>query len=64
LHASQTTGAYWLPQRLARFHAQYPDIDTDHVAAAVSSGRAEIGFVGMASDASTLTPPLHGVEIH
>lgn len=52
LQASQTTGAYWLPERLARFHAQYPDIDielslgnTDQVAAAVSSGRAEIGFV-------------------
>lgn len=52
VHASQTTGAYWLPERLARFHAKYPDIDiklslgnTDQVAAAVSSGRAEIGFV-------------------
>ena len=52
LQASQTTGAYWLPERLARFHAHYPDIDielalgnTDQVADAVSSGRAEIGFV-------------------
>ncbi len=52
LHASQTTGAYWLPERLARFHARYPDVDielslgnTDQVAAAVSSGRAQIGFV-------------------
>lgn len=52
VHASQTTGAYWLPERLARFHAKYPDIDiklslgnTDQVAAAVSSGLAEIGFV-------------------
>ena len=52
LQASQTTGAYWLPERLARFHAKYPNIDielslgnTDQVAAAVSSGRAEIGFV-------------------
>jgi DNA-binding transcriptional LysR family regulator len=52
VQASQTTGAYWLPERLARFHAKYPDIDielslgnTDQVAAAVSSGQVEIGFV-------------------
>jgi DNA-binding transcriptional LysR family regulator len=52
LHASQTTGAYWLPQRLARFHAAHPDIEirlslgnTDQVADAVNSGLAEIGFV-------------------
>ncbi len=52
IHASQTTGAYWLPERLARFHTAYPGIDiklsignTDQVAAAVSSGRAEVGFI-------------------
>ena len=52
LHASQTTGAYWLPTRLARFHDKYPGIDvrlslgnTDQVAAAVSSGSADIGFI-------------------
>lgn len=52
LHASQTTGAYWLPARLARFHDKYPGIDvrlslgnTDQVAAAVSSGSADIGFI-------------------
>lgn len=52
LYASQTTGAYWLPERIARFHAEYPSIDiklsignTDQVAAAVSSGVAEIGFL-------------------
>jgi len=52
LHASQTTAAYWLPERLARFHAEHPSIDiklsignTAQVAAAVSSGSAEIGFV-------------------
>jgi DNA-binding transcriptional LysR family regulator len=52
IHASQTTAAYWLPERLARFHAAYPDIDirlaignTEQVARAVSSGEAEIGFV-------------------
>ena len=52
LHASQTTGAYWLPERIARFHAAHPNVDinlaignTDQVAAAVSSGAAEIGFI-------------------
>lgn len=52
IYASQTTGGYWLPQRLARFQAQYPTIDvklslgnSDQVAAAVRSGDAEIGYV-------------------
>ena len=52
IHASQTTGAYWLPARLARFHAAYPGIEinlslgnTDQVATAVRTGVAEIGFV-------------------
>jgi DNA-binding transcriptional LysR family regulator len=52
LHASQTTGAYWLPERIARFKVTHPDIDirlsignTDQVAAAVSSGAAEVGFI-------------------
>ncbi|MCF8477536.1 MAG: LysR family transcriptional regulator [Pseudolabrys sp.] len=52
LHASQTTGAYWLPERIARFQVEHPNIDirlslgnTDQVAAAVSSGAAEIGFI-------------------
>lgn len=52
LHASQTTGAYWLPERIVQFHAAHPNIDiklsignSDQVAAAVSSGSAEIGFV-------------------
>jgi DNA-binding transcriptional LysR family regulator len=52
LHASQTIGAYWLPERLVRFHTKHPDIEirlsignTEQVASAVSSGSAEIGFV-------------------
>jgi len=52
IHASQTTGAYWLPQRLARFQREYPKIaidlslgNTEQVAEAVSSGQAEIGFI-------------------
>lgn len=52
IHASQTTGAYWLPQRLIQFREKFPNIDiklslgnTDQVAAAVGSGDAEIGYV-------------------
>lgn len=52
IHASQTTGAYWLPERLARFHAAHPRVEiklslgnTDQVAAAVRTGQAEVGFV-------------------
>lgn len=52
LHSSQTIGAYWLPDRLVRFHGENPNIDirlsignTDQVASAVSLGSAEIGFV-------------------
>jgi DNA-binding transcriptional LysR family regulator len=63
IHASQTTGTYWLPQRLAQFHAKYPGIDirlslgnTDQVAAAVRTGEAEIGIVeGTIDDADLLT---------
>lgn len=52
IHASQTTGAYWLPERLARFHAAHPQVEiklslanTDQVAEAVRTGQAEVGFV-------------------
>jgi DNA-binding transcriptional LysR family regulator len=57
LHASQTTGAYWVPQRLARFRALHPGIElrmsignTEQVAAAVANGAAELGFVEGAID--------------
>jgi DNA-binding transcriptional LysR family regulator len=63
IHASQTTGAYWLPGRLARFHAAYPGIEinlclgnTEQVAAAVRTGLAEIGFVeGLIDEPDLLT---------
>lgn len=52
IHASQTSGTYWLPRQLASFKNRHPNIgvqvalgNTDQVAAAVSSGTAEIGFV-------------------
>ncbi len=61
IHASQTTAAYWLPERLARFHNTYPDIDinleignTEQVALAVHSGSVEIGFVEGAFDQTEL----------
>ncbi|MCM2292507.1 LysR family transcriptional regulator [Allorhizobium sp. BGMRC 0089] len=50
--ASQTIGAYWLPSRLAKFHALYPGLsldvgigNTEAVADAVQSGRVELGVV-------------------
>lgn len=50
--ASQTIANYWLPRRIARFHAAYPHIllnvvisNTREVEAAVVSGHADIGFV-------------------
>jgi DNA-binding transcriptional LysR family regulator len=52
IHASQTTGSYWLPRRLVQFQSRHPKIEiklslgnTDQVARAVRSGDAEIGFV-------------------
>jgi len=52
LQASQTVGAYWLPEVLMRFHAAYPAIalsleigNTETVARAVLEGVAELGFV-------------------
>lgn len=52
LVASQTIAAYWLPERLARFHAAYPEIaldvaiaNTEGAAHAVREGAAELGFV-------------------
>jgi len=50
--ASQTIANYWLPNRLSSFHLNNPDVqlnvamsNTRGVEAAITSGRAEIGFV-------------------
>jgi len=50
--ASQTVGNFWLPERLARFHAAWPGLslslhmgNTDGVAARVLAGEADIGVV-------------------
>lgn len=60
--ASQTIGAYWLPPRLARFHARYPRIrfdirigNTEAVANAIDSGTVEIGLVEGKVDRSTIS---------
>ncbi|HXA38393.1 MAG TPA: LysR family transcriptional regulator [Phenylobacterium sp.] len=52
IHASQTIASYWLPPRLAAFHAKYPGIGLDvamgntaQVARAVAEGAAELGLV-------------------
>ena len=52
IHASQTIASYWLPPRLAAFHAVHPDItlqiaigNTAEVAQAVLAGAAELGLV-------------------
>ncbi|MGN6548763.1 MAG: LysR substrate-binding domain-containing protein [Pararhizobium sp.] len=52
LAASQTVGNYWLPPRMARFHAAYPEIalpftigNTEQAAHRVLDGLADVGFV-------------------
>jgi DNA-binding transcriptional LysR family regulator len=52
IHASQTIAGYWLPSRLAHFHAAHPGIvlevaigNTAQVAKAVAEGEAELGLV-------------------
>ncbi|KUR77553.1 LysR substrate-binding domain-containing protein [Novosphingobium sp. Fuku2-ISO-50] len=52
LVASQTIAGYWLPERLAAFHARYPQIElsvalanTEGAARCVLDGEAELGFI-------------------
>ena len=62
IHASQTIGTYWLPERLARYRKAHPAIDVQlaignsaQVAAAVIAGTAELGFVEGEVDAPALS---------
>jgi DNA-binding transcriptional LysR family regulator len=50
--ASQTVGGYWLPRRIAEFHARYPGVavalrlaNTDAVAELTRAGEVDLGFV-------------------
>jgi DNA-binding transcriptional LysR family regulator len=50
--ASQTVGSYWLPPRIAAFHARYPGVavalrigNTDAVAELTRAGEVDLGFV-------------------
>jgi DNA-binding transcriptional LysR family regulator len=61
LVASQTIASYWLPARLAAFHARYPGVavelaidNTEGAAARVLDGSAELGFVEGEVDESAL----------
>jgi len=52
IHASQTIASYWLPQRIVRFRASFPQIEvrlaignTAQVAKAVFDGEVELGFI-------------------
>lgn len=61
LVASQTIASYWLPPRLAAFHARHPQIavelaidNTQGAAAQVLDGSAELGFVEGAIDEAAL----------
>lgn len=62
IHASQTIGAYWLPQRMAAFQKLHPGIDlqlsignTHRVIEAVLSGEAELGLIEGAENAPKLS---------
>lgn len=61
LVASQTIASYWLPSRLATFHARFPQIvvdlaidNTEGAAERVLAGAADLGFVEGAIDEPAL----------
>jgi DNA-binding transcriptional LysR family regulator len=66
--ASQTVANYWLPPRIQRFQTAHPGIDlhvsianTEQVAQAVQTGRADLGFVeGETSDPSLAVRKIGG----
>ncbi len=68
LAGSQTVANFWLPERLARFHAAYPGLtlglaigNTDRATAKVLSGEADIAVVeGWVDDPRLAVTPLDG----
>ena len=71
LAASQTIGNYWLPSTMQRFRAAYPGValslaigNTEHVAAMVHDGIADLGFVeGTVDDGALAVQPIADDEL-
>ena len=62
IQASQTVGGYWLPPRLVRYRARYPDVsldiqvgNTEEAADAVEAGHCEIAIVEGLVDRAVLS---------
>ena len=71
LHASQTIANYWLPPLMHRFNEAFPGVrlslkigNSEHVAAAVREGTADIGFVeGLEGDRDLARQTIEGDEL-
>ena len=71
VEASQTIANYWLPTRLLRFSERHPGIsvsfrvgNTAGVVQAVTSGRAELGFIeGTVDEPALAALPVHADEL-
>jgi DNA-binding transcriptional LysR family regulator len=71
LAASQTVGSYWLPRRIAAFHARYPGVavglrigNTDAVAELTRAGEVDLGFVeGEVDDSALAATPIDEDEL-
>ena len=69
--ASQTVGSYWLPGRIAAFHARYPGVavalrigNTDAVAELTRAGEVDLGFVeGEVDDPALDATPIDEDEL-
>ena len=69
--ASQTVGSYWLPRRIAAFHARYPGVavglrigNTDAVAELTRAGEVDLGFVeGEVDDSALAATPIDEDEL-
>ncbi len=69
IFASQTIASYWLPKRLAAFHARHPGVELDvrvgntrEAVRAVLEGAAELGFVEGEIDEPALTEQPVGTD--